>query len=85
MAVEYSSEKAEPQSDVRSADSPTNISTDNAAVAAATTAAAGEAPLTGWKYRSFKIAGFTVPHYASPQAQLLLVSFVCFLCPGKPY
>lgn len=36
----------------------------------------------GWKYKSFKIAGITVPWYASPKAQLIIVSFVCFLCPG---
>jgi hypothetical protein len=37
----------------------------------------------GWRYRSFKIGPLTIPWYASPEAQLLLVSFVCFLCPGK--
>ncbi|KAH7073057.1 major facilitator superfamily domain-containing protein [Paraphoma chrysanthemicola] len=36
----------------------------------------------GWKYKSFKIGPITLPYYASPEAQLLLVSFVCFLCPG---
>ena len=35
-----------------------------------------------WKYRSFDIAGIRVPWYASPPIQLLVVSFVCFLCPG---
>lgn len=33
---------------------------------------------TGWKYRRF----FGLPYYASPQVQLVLVAFVCFLCPG---
>jgi hypothetical protein len=33
---------------------------------------------SGWKYRRF----FGLPHYASPQTQLVLVAFVCFLCPG---
>jgi hypothetical protein len=37
----------------------------------------------GWKYRSFKLGPFTLPYYASPESQLILVSFVCFLCPGK--
>lgn len=32
----------------------------------------------GKKYRSF--AG--LPWYASPKTQLVMVSFVCFLCPG---
>jgi hypothetical protein len=34
--------------------------------------------VSGWKYRRF----FGLPHYASPQTQLVLVAFVCFLCPG---
>lgn len=38
---------------------------------------------TGWMYRRRKIGPITLPWYASPEAQLLLVSFVCFLCPGK--
>lgn len=40
-------------------------------------------PPTGWMYRSRKIGGIPIPYYASPKAQLLLVSFVCFLCPGR--
>ncbi|CAK4031942.1 MFS general substrate transporter [Lecanosticta acicola] len=36
----------------------------------------------GWMYKSYKIGPVTIPYYASPKAQLLLVSFVCFLCPG---
>lgn len=37
---------------------------------------------TGWMYRSPRIGPIKLPYYASPTAQLLLVSFVCFLCPG---
>lgn len=37
----------------------------------------------GWKYKSFKLGPFTIPWYASPEIQLLLVSLVCFLCPGR--
>ncbi|KAK5107864.1 hypothetical protein LTR62_000624 [Meristemomyces frigidus] len=37
---------------------------------------------SGWMYRSRKIGGITLPWYASPFSQLLLVAFVCFLCPG---
>jgi len=37
----------------------------------------------GWKYRSLKLGPVTLPYYASPEMQLILVSFVCFLCPGK--
>jgi MFS family permease len=36
----------------------------------------------GWMYKSFKIGSFNMPWYASPKMQLLLVSLVCFLCPG---
>lgn len=39
--------------------------------------------LKGWKYKSLKLGPFTLPWYASPESQLILVSFVCFLCPGK--
>ena len=38
---------------------------------------------TGWKYKSLKLGPITLPWYASPESQLILVSFVCFLCPGK--
>lgn len=33
---------------------------------------------TGWKYKEWPVVGW----YASPKFQLLLVAFVCFLCPG---
>lgn len=36
-----------------------------------------------WMYRPMlKIGNWKAPWFASPEAQLLLVSFVCFLCPG---
>lgn len=38
---------------------------------------------TGWAYRQRKIGPITIPYYASPKAQLIIVAFVCFLCPGK--
>lgn len=38
---------------------------------------------TGWKYKSLKLGPITIPWYASPESQLIVVSFVCFLCPGK--
>jgi hypothetical protein len=38
---------------------------------------------TGWKYKSLKLGPITLPWYASPETQLIVVSFVCFLCPGK--
>ena len=38
---------------------------------------------TGWKYKSLKLGRIALPWYASPESQLILVSFVCFLCPGK--
>ena len=42
----------------------------------------GEIP-TGWRYKSSKLGPVALPCYASPESQLILVSFVCFLCPGK--
>lgn len=42
----------------------------------------GTAPRPGgWMYKSFKI-GRSEFWYASPKVQLLMVSMVCFLCPG---
>lgn len=35
-----------------------------------------------WMYKPIKIGPWTFPWYASPETQLILVSFVCFLCPG---
>lgn len=43
----------------------------------------GDVP-RGWMYQEHKLGFLTIPYYASPKAQLLLVAFVCFLCPGKP-
>jgi hypothetical protein len=37
---------------------------------------------SGWMYRERKIGPLTIPWYASPKSQLVMVSFVCFLCPG---
>jgi len=37
----------------------------------------------GWMYRNWKIGAFRLPWYASPEVQLLLVAFTCFLCPGQ--
>jgi hypothetical protein len=42
----------------------------------------GEIP-KGWKYKQIKIGPITLPWFASPQVQLVMVAFVCFLCPGK--
>ncbi len=35
-----------------------------------------------WRYRQFRLGRLYLPYYASPPAQLLIVSLVCFLCPG---
>lgn len=43
----------------------------------------GHGLLEGWKYRSLRLGPFRLPWYASPESQLILVSFVCFLCPGE--
>ncbi|KAF2453367.1 major facilitator superfamily domain-containing protein [Lineolata rhizophorae] len=38
---------------------------------------------TGWKYKEIRLGGrFYIPYYASPIVQLLVVSLVCFMCPG---
>jgi hypothetical protein len=42
----------------------------------------GEIP-KGWKYKQIKIGPITLPWFASPQVQLVMVAFVCFLCPGE--
>lgn len=44
--------------------------------------ATGAVVPSGWMYKSFHIGRWATPYYASPMTQLLLVSFVCFLCPG---
>lgn len=36
----------------------------------------------GWMYKQRSIGSWAIPWYASPKIQLLMVSFVCFLCPG---
>jgi hypothetical protein len=41
----------------------------------------GDIPI-GWKYKQIKIGPITLPWFASPQVQLVMVAFVCFLCPG---
>lgn len=35
-----------------------------------------------WMYKQLSIGRWKLPWFASPMVQLLLVSFVCFLCPG---
>lgn len=35
-----------------------------------------------WMYKTRKVGPVTLPAYASPLSQLLIVSFVCFLLPG---
>lgn len=37
----------------------------------------------GWRYRHKKVGRFTLPWYSSPETQITLVAFVCFLCPGE--
>ncbi|KAK6442521.1 hypothetical protein LTR95_001223 [Oleoguttula sp. CCFEE 5521] len=36
----------------------------------------------GWMYRERKIGPIRIPWFAGPEIQLLMVAFVCFLCPG---
>jgi hypothetical protein len=35
-----------------------------------------------WKYKRFTVLGYRLPWFASPPVQLVIVSFVCFMCPG---
>ncbi|KAH8732290.1 major facilitator superfamily domain-containing protein [Phaeosphaeriaceae sp. PMI808] len=35
-----------------------------------------------WKYKRFTILGYKLPWFASPPMQLVIVAFVCFMCPG---
>jgi Ion channel regulatory protein UNC-93 len=35
-----------------------------------------------WKYKEIRLGPLRMPWYASPPTQLIIVSFVCFLCPG---
>jgi len=35
-----------------------------------------------WKYKRISVLGYKFPWYASPPVQLVIVAFVCFLCPG---
>lgn len=35
-----------------------------------------------WKYKRFTILGYKLPWMASPPVQLVIVSLVCFMCPG---
>ncbi|KAJ5935300.1 DUF895 domain membrane protein [Penicillium verhagenii] len=36
----------------------------------------------GWRYRQRRLFGLNIPWYASPKVQLVMVAFVCFMCPG---
>jgi len=38
--------------------------------------------LKGWKYKQIKVGPWSTPYYASPRVQLVIVAFVCFMCPG---
>ncbi|KAF2500001.1 hypothetical protein BU16DRAFT_452204 [Lophium mytilinum] len=35
-----------------------------------------------WKYKQLRLFGYKFPFYASPPVQLVIVSLVCFMCPG---
>ncbi|KAF2014166.1 MFS general substrate transporter [Aaosphaeria arxii CBS 175.79] len=40
------------------------------------------APRKGWLYKRVGLFGIKLPHYASPIVQVILISVICFLCPG---
>ncbi|KAA8642202.1 hypothetical protein EYZ11_009211 [Aspergillus tanneri] len=68
MAASTSGEEHQPEKEV-----PTSTSDAEAGISVA-----GKP----WMYRPWKVGPWTLPWFASPEAQLILVSFVCFLCPG---
>ncbi|KKY18155.1 hypothetical protein UCRPC4_g05105 [Phaeomoniella chlamydospora] len=35
-----------------------------------------------WMYKTFKVGSWTFPGFATPNVQVILVSVVCFMCPG---
>ena len=35
-----------------------------------------------WMYKKYKLGPISIPHYASPEFQIVFVALVCFLCPG---
>jgi MFS family permease len=69
MADEKKSVEATSGTQVEAAPAPVSTTTDSPARPA------------GWQHKGFRIFGKEY-WYASPIVQLLLVSFVCFLCPG---
>lgn len=61
---------------------PRSSSTTSAAAAGPDVAPDGESPRpAGWMYRPIRLFGRET-WYASPKVQLLMISLVCFLCPG---
>jgi len=56
--------------------------TEKSAVEVDSSSLTAPAQLYGWKYRSFKLGSLNMPYYASPFTQLIIVSMVCFFCPG---
>lgn len=71
MATITMNEKDRSSPEVQSTDSPMHDHSNHS-----------DAPLSNWKYKSWNLGPLRGPYYASPLTQLLLVSFVCFLCPG---
>ncbi|KAF2086655.1 MFS general substrate transporter [Saccharata proteae CBS 121410] len=68
-------------------DEKTTLPTERAASDHSQTVGAEEAGAVSqhpksWKYRNVTILGRRLPFFASPPSQLLIVSLVCFLCPG---
>ena len=38
---------------------------------------------SGWMYKRPRLGPLRFSWYASPESQIVLVAFVCFLCPGR--
>ena len=71
-------EKAAVSREADASASPNPSTHDNATAEAGTV----QTELTGWRYKSLRLGPIKIPYYASPQTQLVMVAFVCFMCPG---
>ncbi|PHH83183.1 hypothetical protein CDD82_3230 [Ophiocordyceps australis] len=59
-----------------------SIQDSKPALSQSTTAMAPGTEGSGWMYKSFGLGERQTWYFASPKVQLLMVSLVCFLCPG---
>ena len=72
-APETTSPSSPNEKEITKSDSPYDHDVEGAGIAAHP---------TGWQYKPIKLGSLNFGWYASPSFQLVMVSFVCFLCPG---